>query len=229
MKRTAFHTTRTITEQDKQGISPQLILIGVVEPRQRAMNILDALPGNSYLTKTGFLTVGIGAATFLISKEIYVLNEETLVLASFSGLIYQLIKTLRGPYNEWAEEQIAKMKGILESARQAHKSEVATRMDQVGQLKDVEQVTRDLFAMSKEIAEMDALAFELKQKAAVVQEVKSVLDSWVRYESALREREQRLVAEHVMAKVMQRLVDPKLQKDILAQSLVDVERAMAKA
>lgn len=70
------------------------------------MKILDSLPGNSLLSKTGFLTLGAGAATFIISKEIYVFNEETLVLASFTGIVYSLIKALRGPYNSWAEEQI---------------------------------------------------------------------------------------------------------------------------
>lgn len=78
----------------------------VEEPKSRALKIIDALPGNTYLSKTGLLTLGVGLTTFVISKEIYIINEETLVLASFSGIIYSMLNALRGPYNTWAEEQI---------------------------------------------------------------------------------------------------------------------------
>lgn len=56
---------------------------------------------------------------------------------------------------------------------------------------------------------MEAEAFELKQKVAAATEVKAVLDSWVRYESSLREREQKALSDYVIERVKKQLEDPK--------------------
>ena len=77
-----------------------------VEPKQKASSIVDSLPGNSLVSKTGFVTLSAGLATILISKEIYVFNEETLVLVAFGGLAGALFKYLKEPYNSMADEHI---------------------------------------------------------------------------------------------------------------------------
>ncbi|OZJ04154.1 hypothetical protein BZG36_03122 [Bifiguratus adelaidae] len=195
-----------------------------VEPKQKANAIIDALPGNSLISKTGYLTLGTGLATFLISKEIYVLNEETLVLIAFGGLMTGLLSYMREPYKAMADEHINRIKNVLTKAREGHKNAVRSRIDQVGEMKDIVKTTKDLFALSKETARLEAEAFELKQKIAVASEVKSVLDSWVRYEASVREREQRKLADQVIAKIMGELEDPKVQKQILDQAVSDVER-----
>lgn len=81
-------------------------LLSIVEPKKKAASIVDSLPGNSLVSKTGYVTLGAGLATFLISKEIYVFNEETLVLVAFGGLAGALFKYLREPYNSMADEHI---------------------------------------------------------------------------------------------------------------------------
>jgi F-type H+-transporting ATPase subunit b len=57
---------------------------------------------------------------------------------------------------------------------------------------------------------LEAEAFELKQKVAAANEIKSVLDSWVRFEVSVREREQKSLAAEVIQKVIARLEDSKL-------------------
>ncbi|RUO95748.1 ATPase, F0 complex, B chain/subunit B/MI25, partial [Jimgerdemannia flammicorona] len=74
-----------------------------------------------------------------------------------------------------------------------------------------------------ETAQLEAEAFQLKQKVALAAEVKSVLDSWVRYETSLREREQKRLAAYVQERVTKELEDPKIQQAILAQAVIDVE------
>ncbi|RKP13265.1 hypothetical protein BJ684DRAFT_20227 [Piptocephalis cylindrospora] len=196
----------------------------VEAPKKKALSLLDALPGNSLVSKTGFAVLGCGATAALVSKELYVVNEETLFLASFVGLVSALVTMSRGPYNEWAAGQIAKMKGLMDDARSRHKEAVTTRIDKVGEMRDVVDVTKGLFEMSKEMAEMEAKAFELKQKSALSHEIRSVLDSWVRYETSVREREQKDLAEQVISRVRAALEDPKAQKQIMSQCLADVER-----
>ena len=52
-------------------------------------------------------------------------------------------------YKEWADGQIAKMKGILNAAREDHTSAVKTRIDHVKELTSVIDVTKQLFEVSK--------------------------------------------------------------------------------
>ncbi|CAG8813295.1 27392_t:CDS:2, partial [Gigaspora margarita] len=183
---------------------------------QKAHSIIDSLPGNSLLTKTGYITVGTGLVALTISKELYVFNEETVVLLAFIGLIIPLYRVLRKPFNEWFEEQ-------QKATQEDHKTAVKDRINNIGQVGDIVDITKALFEISKETAKLDAEAFELKQKAAVAAEIKAVLDSWVRYEASLREREQKELASCVIERVMAQLRDEKTQQEILNQSIQDVE------
>ncbi|EXX61473.1 Atp4p [Rhizophagus irregularis DAOM 197198w] len=194
-----------------------------VEPKQKALSIIDSLPGNSLITKTGYITVGTGLVTLAISKELYVFNEETLLVVSFASIAAVLYRALKKPVNEWAEEQKGRVNNILRKARDDHKNAVQERIETVGQLGDIVDTTKALFSMSKEIASLEAEAFELKQKVAAATEVKAVLDSWVRYESSLREREQKALSDYVIERVKKQLEDPKTQQEILNQSIGDLE------
>ena len=49
------------------------------------------------------------------------------------------------------------------------------------------------------------------------------LDSWVRFEAQQREAEQADLVKTIQEKVMSDLTDPKMQKDILAQAVADIE------
>jgi len=194
------------------------------DPKQKAHSIIDSLPGNSLLTKTGYITVGTGLVALTISKELYVFNEETVVLLAFIGLIIPLYRVLRKPFNEWFEEQQKRVNSVLDQAQEDHKTAVKDRINNIGQVGDIVDITKALFEMSKETAKLDAEAFELKQKATVAAEIKAVLDSWVRYEASLREREQKDLANYVIERVMTQLRDEKTQQEILNQSIQDVER-----
>lgn len=51
-----------------------------------------------------------------------------------------------------------------------------------------------------------------------------MLDSWVRYEGQVKQRQQRELAESVIAKAKKELENPKALQQILQQSIADVER-----
>lgn len=55
-------------------------------------------------------------------------------------------------------------------------------------------------------------------------ELKSVLDSWVRYEQQAKEKEQAALAKTVIENVLKTIQDERSQKDILASAIVEVER-----
>jgi hypothetical protein len=76
---------------------------------------------------------------------------------------------------------------------------------------------------AQETAKLEAQAFELEQRTALAAEAKTVLDSWVRYESQVKQRQQRELAQSIIAKVQKELENPKVLQQILQQSVADVE------
>lgn len=76
---------------------------------------------------------------------------------------------------------------------------------------------------AQETAKLEAQAYELEQKTALAHEAKTVLDSWVRYEGQVKQRQQKELAEAVIAKIEKELENPKTLKQILDQSVADVE------
>lgn len=80
--------------------------------------------------------------------------------------------------------------------------------------------------MTQETARLEAQAYELEQKTQVAAEAKTVLDSWVRYEGQVKQRQQRELAESIIAKIEKELENPKTLKQILDQSVADVERKL---
>ncbi|GAA6005084.1 F1F0 ATP synthase subunit 4 [Rhodotorula paludigena] len=192
-------------------------------PAQKASALIDALPGNSLVSKTGIVTLTAATTAAAISNELFVLNEEVVILGSFVIFLGYVSSLIREPYREWADGQIEKVKDILNTSRAAHTKAVGSRIETVTELKDVENLTQQLFQLSKETAQLEHETFRLKQEAAVAADIKSVLDSYVRFEAQVREQEQRDLVETVLGNVQKQLGDKKLQRDILLASVAEVE------
>ena len=80
----------------------------------------------------------------------------------------------------------------------------------------------------QETAQLEAQAFELEQKTAIAHEAKNVLDSWVRYEGQVKQRQQKELAESIIAKIEKELDNPKTLKQILDQSVTDIESMLSR-
>ncbi|KAI4286698.1 MAG: hypothetical protein L6R35_004046 [Caloplaca aegaea] len=197
------------------------------EPSKKAQSIVDSLPGNSLVSKTAILSAGTGVSIWAIANELYVVNEETIVMVATLSVFWAIAHYGSPMYKDWAEGQINKMKGILNAAKEDHTSAVKKRIASVKQLGSVVEVTKQLFEVSKETARLEAEAFELEQRTAVAAEAKSVLDSWVRYEGQVKQRQQKELAESIIAKVTKELENPKTLQQILNQSVADVEKIVS--
>ena len=135
------------------------------------------------------------------------------------------LQALQGPYKEWAEGHVNRIKGILNGARAEHTQAVKDRINNVSELKDVVSLTKGLFAVSKETAQLESEVFVQRQKVALASEVKAVLDSWVRFEQQAKESEQADLVKTVVDNVLKSLSNEKTQKDILASAVAEIERA----
>ncbi len=92
----------------------------------------------------------------------------------------------------------------------------------MGQMAEDNRIA-DRARVSQETAKLEAQAFELEQKTALAAEAKTVLDSWVRYEGQVKQRQQKELAQSIIAKVQKELENPKVLQQILQQSVADVE------
>ncbi|CAG7847976.1 ATP synthase subunit 4, mitochondrial Flags: Precursor [Serendipita indica DSM 11827] len=193
-------------------------------PAERASELIESVPASNIVSKTGAIVLGTGLAATAISQELYVVNEETVILAGFAILATIIARSAHGPYSEWARGQIDKIKGILNQSRAEHTQAVKDRINSVEQMKDVVGLTKGLFALSKETVQLEAEIFEQRQRVAMAAELKSVLDSWVRYEQQAKEAEQAELAKSVIDKVLKSLSDERAQKDILLSAVTEVEQ-----
>ncbi|SCU84893.1 LADA_0D04478g1_1 [Lachancea dasiensis] len=197
------------------------------DPKEKASSILSALPGNSALSKTGILATSTAAAIYAISNELYVINDESILLATFTGFVAIAVKFLAPAYKDYADSRVKQVSDVLNASRVKHVDAVKQRIESVSELENVSETTKVLFDVSKETVELEAKAFELKQKVDLATEAKSVLDSWVRYEASVRQLQQQQLTETVIKKVTAELANPKFQDKVLQQSVADVEKLFA--
>lgn len=218
-------------------------------PAEKASAIINSVPQSSLLSKTGTIVLGTGLTAAAISSEIYVMNEEAVILAGFVILASYIGKvryekansfcfvgslldcfflsssqSIREPYKNWAEGHITRIKGVLNGARSAHTDAVKERIGAVSEMRDVVPLTQSLFALARETAELESGVFVQRQRTALAAELRSVLDSWVRYEQQQKESEQAQLAKTVIDSVMKNIHVEKTQRDILAAAVAEVER-----
>jgi len=123
--------------------------VPATDPKTKAQSILDALPGNSLISKSAILSSAAGLSIYALSNEYYVVNEETVVAFCLLSVWASLIK-FGGPlYKEWADGQNEKIKNILNSARADHTQAVKNRIEDVQQMSGVIDITKTLFEVSK--------------------------------------------------------------------------------
>ncbi|KAJ7777336.1 ATP4, subunit B of the stator stalk of mitochondrial F1F0 ATP synthase [Mycena metata] len=193
-------------------------------PSERASEIINKLPSSpNLITKAGTAVLGTGVVAAAISSELYVISDETVLLVGSMIFLTLVARAIRQPYSDWADAQVARIKGVLDTARTDHTQAVKSRIDNVAQMKDVVALTKGLFALSKETAVLESDAFVQKQKTAIAAEIKGVLDSWVRYEQQMKESEQAELTKSVIDKVLAATREEKTQKEILLGAVAEIE------
>jgi F-type H+-transporting ATPase subunit b len=113
-------------------------------PKSRASALIDSLPGNTLISKTGILTVGAAALATAVSKELYIFNDESVILICSSLLLYFVAQLGAPGYKQWVNSIAEQQSNILNSARADHKQAIQERIDSVGQMKNVVEITKDL-------------------------------------------------------------------------------------
>jgi len=193
-------------------------------PDEKAAAIINSVPSSSLLTKTGGIVFGTALTAAAISTEIYVVNEETVLAVAFFIFVAGVSKLIGGPYTSWADAHIERIKSNLYSAKAEHQKAVEDRITSVNTLKEVVPLTEQLYAVARETNTLEHENFRLSQEQALKTELKSVLDSWVRYEQQQREAEQAALVQTVRANVEAELAKPAFKKQLLEEALTQIEQ-----
>jgi F-type H+-transporting ATPase subunit b len=149
------------------------------EPSLVATSLLDKFAGDSLAAKSSTVMITASIASYLISKEIYIIDGEFFEMMCLFGAYYVWYsngKTMAKDYFKGRQDQI---KSVLENARKDHSSVVQERITHIQKMSDTVEVTEALYEISKDIAKLEAQAYELKQKVGFTNEVKQTLDQWV--------------------------------------------------
>lgn len=180
------------------------------------------------MSKTGILATTAAATIYGISNELLIIHDESILLLTFGAFTALCAKFAAPLYTEWADGEVKKVNDLLNSSRTKHVDAVKGRIDSVSELKDVVATTEQLFAISKQTAQIEAENFTLQQQIAVANEAKSTLESWVRFELQQRQLEQEQLIKAVLSKVNKEIENPKFQDKVLAESVAEVEKLFAK-
>ncbi|ORX35353.1 hypothetical protein BD324DRAFT_92456 [Kockovaella imperatae] len=193
-------------------------------PDEKAASIINSVPSSSLWTKTGGIILGTGVTAAAVSSELYVINEETIITVGFFIIFAAIARTAGGPYKSWAEGHINRIRDTLNAAKEEHTHAVTERIDSVKTLKDVVPLTEQLYKVARETNAIEHENFVLAQEQAIKTEIKSVLDSWVRYEQQQREAEQLELVKTIQANVESELAKPAFKKQLLEEALSRVEQ-----
>jgi F-type H+-transporting ATPase subunit b len=80
-------------------------MITAEDAKSKAGALMNLVPGNSVLTKTGVLSLLTGLTAYGISKEIIILHSETLIVVGTGIVLALAYKNISGPFQEWADSE----------------------------------------------------------------------------------------------------------------------------
>ncbi|KND01145.1 uncharacterized protein SPPG_04237 [Spizellomyces punctatus DAOM BR117] len=197
------------------------------DPKLEARSLIELFPGDNLAAKSSSVLVAASMAAYLISKEIYIIDAEVFEMVCIFGAYWLWYRGGKEGVLEYFKEKKATIKNVLESARADHKAVVQERVNHISKMSDIVNVTDALFDMSKEMVVLVEQAYELQQKVALYRQVKGVLDAWVRHEVDVRERLQKQLTSTIISRVREILADEKMQREVLRESLAQLERLVS--
>ena len=197
------------------------------EAKSRAQAIIDLLPGNTNFAKTAYATIGTGLGAFLITKGIYIPNDETLVLIAFALTTRVLYNKLSGPLSEYLEQSIAELREKWLASSITEKEKLVKMIEELEGFRDHSAVTEAHYATLRENIQLQAELDAVLAKNQFLMSVKCKLDEAMRREAEKQAAERKAKAETLIASLNAALKEPKMQEAILKKCLVDLEKMPA--
>ena len=192
-------------------------------PVAKANSLLDLVPGNSLLTKTGVVATGVGLTAVAISKEFLLLHPETIVLGAFAGMVVFLHQQVTPIVANELDTRADEIRKHLNAAGDARKANLLNEIEATKGNTETVGITKEIFAISKDITVLQAQIRERELRRAIGTQIKFKLDYIAQLEAQKRQLEQQKVLEALRARVAEAIQDPKFQNELLKKVVVDLE------
>ena len=189
----------------------------------KANGLLDLVPGNSLLTKTGVVATGVGVAAVAISKEYLLLHPETIVLGAFAGMVVFLHQQLSPVVANELDTRADDIRKQLNVAGEQRKASLLSEIEATKGTTEVVAITKELFAITKDVATLQAQIRERELRRAIGAQFKAKLDYIAQLEAQKRILEQQKIVDNLRARISEAIQDPKFQTAVLTKCISDIE------
>lgn len=171
---------------------------------------------------TGAWTLGVGVSAYLISKELYVINSETVIAAVLGGMIIFLMRKIGKPVAQFLDDKSQGILDLLNSEKTGRKSFVEDQITAESKVEPELDLRHDIFDIMKENNSM-RMEEEYRRRLHLVNEtVRRQLDYQVEVEKAQRKFQQEHMVQW-LEKAVTELVKGK-QDESLAQCMSDLKK-----
>lgn len=199
-----------------------------MDPQKKAMEILNSLPNNKFISKTGFFLTSTAASLYAISNQFIVFHEESVLLFSFILFLCLFFKYIGPLFDNWANKEIKEMSEFMNGAKIKDIEKINERINELKPVINGCVVTKQLFDLSRVVLQLESDSFELKQKIFLRNKAKHILDSWVSFENSKKQRQQELIAKNVVENIYKKIDNSKFRDQILSESLQKIDNLFSK-
>ncbi|KAI3632455.1 hypothetical protein MIR68_009561 [Amoeboaphelidium protococcarum] len=200
------------------------------EHKKTAYKWLQMMPGKDDGEKSQNAVFATATTALLFGKEIIPYTGDTVYLIPFTIVMYYMFKMASPPIADLVNAVIKEEDKIWADSKSKAESKLESEIHAISGsgITELEDMVKDIFAQAKQVTKLEADAYKHQQEVEFYTKAKSILDNWVRYETAEREKEQRRIAQEVMDRVMAAVNDPKFADRYLEQCIGDIEQALQK-
>ncbi|KAL9984846.1 hypothetical protein ACROYT_G007183 [Oculina patagonica] len=177
--------------------------------------------------ETGHKLLAGGFLTYILSKELLILHDETLLAAVMLGTVYFLYTKISQPVADMLDERSQE---ILDMYNEGRNSQIDALTKSIEEEKKIEYMLTARKDIVEIMRENNVMSLELEYRNRlheVVREVKKRLDYQAEMEAFQRKTEQDHIIDWVEREVV-KSITPQLEKDSVSQCIKDL-KAMAPA
>eukprot|EP01137_Pigoraptor_chileana_P028014 Opistho-2@11406 len=153
------------------------------------------------LGSTGVVTLTAGVLAFLVSKEYIVFHHETVLVGTFSTVVYGLYRAMGDSVGQSLDARIEQIRQNLNSARVQERTAINEEIAALASIPNIEEfnklqfdVYRELNTLTNEIARREA-------EAEFYRDIKFKLDTLVKLRNENRRREQERIVSLVTSQI----------------------------
>eukprot|EP00056_Hartaetosiga_gracilis_P013885 m.234090 g.234090 ORF g.234090 m.234090 type:complete len:218 (-) comp13912_c0_seq9:279-932(-) len=175
--------------------------------------------------QTGAAVLTAGMAAYLVSQEVIILHNETVVVAALGAVTYGLIKNVGGSIGAQLDERAQNIYNAINAGKNARIAALEAEIENQKAVKASFEGIADFFDAVRTYEDVKReLAFR-EEKLNVYNDAVTALDRMVSVEASVRAKEQAEIVNWLMAEIPKSLVG---KEDAILENCITELDAMSK-